>query len=160
MEGNATGSWLSVVLALAPIAIKGVDLLIDHIKDKKNEDEKNERQRIEEQMDLKIKELQEQNELNEEINRKSTKRIQDLENLLKENMDEMKRRDLEREKELIEKEKKERYRQDELIRQKKEALLKCKESLSNEFSKGIIKCITKFSKEEKVWLENLNEPEI
>ena len=100
MEGNATGSWLSVVLALAPIAIKGVDLLIDHIKDKKNEDEKNERQRIEEQMDLKIKELQEQNELNEEINRKSTKRIQDLENLLKENMDEMKRRDLEREKEL------------------------------------------------------------
>ena len=67
MEGNATGSWLSVVLALAPIAIKGVDLLIDHIKDKKNEDEKNERQRIEEQMDLKIKELQEQNELNEEI---------------------------------------------------------------------------------------------
>ena len=45
-------------------------------------------------------------------------------------------------------------------RQKKEALLKCKESLSNEFSKGIIKCITKFSKEEKVWLENLNEPEI
>jgi hypothetical protein len=28
MEGNATGSWLSVVLALAPIAIKGVDLLI------------------------------------------------------------------------------------------------------------------------------------
>lgn len=69
--------------------------------------------------------------------------------MLKENLEEMKRKELEREKELLEKEQKEKERLVEELKKKEEAIKNCKKSLSKEFSKGMFKIINKFSKEEE-----------
>ena len=63
----------------------------------------------------------------------------------------MRKRDIEREKELLEKQKKEEERKIEELKKKEEAIKKCKRSLTKEFSKGMFKIISKFSEEEKKW---------
>ena len=83
-----------------------------------------------------------------------------MENKLKENLDELKRREVEREKELLEKEQKEKQKQIEEIMLKQEAIKNCKKSLNKAYSKGIFKIIRNFAKEEKKWLDSLDQPEI
>ena len=72
----------------------------------------------------------------------------------------MKKKELEREKELIEKEKKEEEKKIKEMEEKKIALKKCKRTITNEFSKGMFKIINKFSKEEQKWLESIDDPKI
>jgi CheY-like chemotaxis protein len=80
--------------------------------------------------------------------------------MLQDNLDEMKKKNLEREKELIEKEKKEEEKKIQEIENMKIAIKNCKRSMNNELSKGMFKIIGKFKKEEQKWLESINEPKI
>jgi len=80
--------------------------------------------------------------------------------MLKENLDEIKRKNLEREKELIEKEKKEEEKKIQELEKMKLAIKDCKRSLNNELSKGMFKIIGKFQNEEQKWLDSINEPKI
>ena len=94
------------------------------------------------------------------MNKQNQEKIEKLEKMLQDNLDEMKRKNLEREKELIEKEKKEEERKIQEIENMKIAIKNCKRSMNNELSKGIFKIIGKFKKEEEKWLESINEPKI
>ena len=159
------------VIKLAPFALKLGEKVIDYFSQKeenkskeqeKENKEKNEKKNkeLKENVEKQIKEINEQKKYYEELNKKNQEKIENLEKMLKENLDEMKKKDLERQKELIEKEKKEEEKKIKEMEQMKLALKKCKRSLTNEFSKGMFKIISKFSKEEQKWLESINEPKI
>ena len=45
-------------------------------------------------------------------------------------------------------------------RKKQEAIKKCKESLSSEYTQGILKAMRKYNEEEEKWLNLLNDPNI
>ena len=75
-------------------------------------------------------------------------------------MEDMKKRELERERQLLEKEQQEKERQIQEIEKQKEAIKQCKRSLTSEFSRGMFKIINKFSQEEKKWLESIKEQKI
>ena len=111
-------------------------------------------------MENQINELQIQKKQYEESSRKNEERIQDLEQKLKDSLDEIKRNELERQKKLIEQEQEEKNKRIEELKQKEEDLKKCKDSLTKEFSKGMFQIIKEFYDEEKKWLENLEDPEI
>lgn len=111
-------------------------------------------------MENQINELQIQKKQFEESTRKNEERIQELEQKLKESLDEIKRNELERQKKLIEQEQEEKNKRIEELKQKEEDLKKCKDSLEKELSKGMFQIIKEFYDEEKKWLDNLEDPEI
>jgi len=107
-----------------------------------------------------INELQIKKKQFEESTRKNEERIQELEQKLKESLDEIKRNELEKQKKLIEQEQEEKNKRIEELKQKEEDLKKCKDSLKQELSKGMYQIIKEFCDEEKKWLDNLEDPEI
>ena len=158
VEGADPNSFWGVVGALLPVAIGVGEKIINYLATK--DDNKQNENQPDPQLESQINELKSQKQYYEELNKKSEERIGKLEKMLQDNIDEMKKRDIEREKELLEKQKKEEERQIEELKKKEEALKKCRRSLTKEFSKGMFKIISKFSEEEKKWVESINQPEI
>ena len=158
MEGGPGGGGILDMLKplVIPLISGGVKMLVDHFMKNDEENEDN----IKNELENQLNELKSQKKYYEELNQRSEARIQNLENKLKENLDELKRREIEREKELLEKEQKEKQKQIEEIMLKQEAIKNCKKSLNKAYSKGIFKIIRNFAKEEKKWLDSLDQPEI
>ena len=107
-----------------------------------------------------INDLNSQKSKIEDINRKNEERIRYLEELLNKNLEEMKKREYENEKKLLEKEQKEKELEIERIQREKESIEKSREILSNEFTESIFEIINKFSEEEEKWIDSLQVPEI
>ena len=158
---NNGGGFLGAILPLAiPLIQGGIKLLFDHFTKDDNDNNVNE-DRINRDLENQLNELKNQKDYYEEQNRKNQERIQNLEDKLKENLDELKRKEVERQKELLAKEQLEKEKQIEEIMKKEEAIKNCKKSLNKTFSKGIFKIIKNFAKEEKKWLDaSLEQPEI
>jgi adenylate kinase family enzyme len=72
----------------------------------------------------------------------------------------MKKRELENEKKLLEKEQQEKELQIMKIEREKESIEKSREILSNEFTESIFEIVNNFSKEEEKWIDSLQGPEI
>ena len=160
-NGNIILAGISGMMQVLPYIVQGVELLIDKItgkEDAKNEEEYN--KRLREEMEHEIKELKKKQIQMSEESQKNTERIQDLEKSYNEAVDDLKRKEIEQEKLLLEFQQKEQDKKMEELKQKEEAIIKCRDSLARELSKGIFKIIRKFAEEERKWLENLNEPEI
>ena len=145
------------VLELVPIALGVGGFLAATAGD--GDDNAN-NQEAERELERQAKLMEEQKNYYEELNKKNQEKIDDLEKMLKENLDEIKRKDLEREKELIEKEKKEEEKRIQELENMKIAIKNCKRSLNNVLSKGLFKIIGKFKIEEQKWLDQINEPKI
>ena len=83
-----------------------------------------------------------------------------MKQVMKQNLEEQKKRELEREKELLEKEKKKREEEIEENKRAQEAILKCKEQLNDEFTKGIYQAMRNYKAEEEKWLNKINDENI
>jgi len=148
------------IIALAPIVLGiGEKLISFFTKDNDNNNKAN-NQEAERELERQAKLMEEQKKYYEDLNQKNQEKIDNLEKMLKENIDEIKRKNLEREKELLEKEKKEEEKKIQELENMKLAIKDCKRSLNNELSKGIFKIIGKFKNEEQKWLDSINEPKI
>ena len=158
-EGGDGINFLNIIETLLPVAITVGEKIVNYFANKDEDKKKNDNQ-PDPELENQINELKNQKKYYEELNKQSEERIGRLEKMLQDNIDEMKKRDIEREKELLEKQKKEEERKIEELKKKEEAIKKCKRSLTKEFSKGMFKIISKFSEEEKKWLESINQPEI
>ena len=157
-EEGAGGGFLDIIRPAIPLIIGGVKFLFDHFtRDDDNEDNG---EKINKELENQLNELKNQKSHYEELNRQNVERIRNLEIQMKQNKDELERKRIERERELLEKEQKEKEKQIEDLMKKEEALQNCKKSLNKAFSKGIFKIIKKFTKEEKKWLDSLEQPEL
>ena len=145
------------ILRIAPYALSFGEKIFSYFTRKEENKNNNE---ADKELEKQVKLMDEQKKHYEEMNKENQEKIDKLEKMLKENLDEMKRKNLEREKELIEKEKKEEEKKIQEIENMKIAIKNCKRSMNNELSKGIFKIIGKFKKEEEKWLESINEPKI
>ena len=96
----------------------------------------------------------------EECNRKNENKLKELEQMMKDNIEEQKRKELEKEKELMEKKRLEDQKKLEENRRQQEAIQKCKESLSDEFTQGILKAMKQYSIEEEKWLNSFDDKNI
>ena len=160
MEGGEN-NFFAGIIGFIPIIVKGISVLIDLITNKTKEKEiEEDEEKIQEEMGNQINELQIKKKQFEESTRKNEERIQELEQKLKESLDEIKRNELEKQKKLIEQEQEEKNKRIEELKQKEEDLKKCKDSLKQELSKGMYQIIKEFCDEEKKWLDNLEDPEI
>ena len=146
------------IIALAPIVLGIGEKLISFFT--RDNDNKANNQEAERELERQAKLMEEQKKYYEDLNQKNQEKIDNLEKMLKENIDEIKRKNLEREKELLEKEKKEEEKKIQELENMKLAIKDCKRSLNNELSKGIFKIIGKFKNEEQKWLDSINEPKI
>ena len=149
---------LENILALAPVVL-GIGAKIVSFFTSDNDNQAN-NQKAERELERQAKLMEEQKKYYEDLNKKNQEKIDNLEKMLKENLEEIKRKDLEREKELLEKEKKEEEKKIQELEKMKLAIKDCKRSLNNELSKGIFKIIGKFQNEEQKWLDSINEPKI
>ena len=149
---------LENILALAPVVL-GIGAKIVSFFTSDNDNQAN-NQEAERELERQAKLMEEQKKYYEDLNKKNQEKIDNLEKMLKENLDEIKRKNLEREKELLEKEKKEEEKKIQELEKMKLAIKDCKRSLNNELSKGIFKIIGKFQNEEQKWLDSINEPKI
>ena len=145
------------ILRIAPYALSFGEKIFSYFTRKEENKNNNE---ADKELEKQVKLMDEQKKHYEEMNKQNQEKIDKLEKMLQENLDEMKRKNLEREKELIEKEKKEEEKKIQEIENMKIAIKNCKRSMNNELSKGIFKIIGKFKKEEEKWLESINEPKI
>ena len=145
------------ILRIAPYAISFGEKIFSYFTRKEENKNNNE---ADKELEKQVKLMDEQKKHYEEMNKQNQEKIDKLEKMLQDNLDEMKRKNLEREKELIEKEKKEEEKKIQEIENMKIAIKNCKRSMNNELSKGIFKIIGKFKKEEEKWLESINEPKI
>ena len=149
---------LENILALAPVVL-GIGAKIVSFFTSDNDNQAN-NQEAERELERQAKLMEEQKKYYEDLNKKNQEKIDNLEKMLKENLDEIKRKNLEREKELLEKEKKEEEKKIQELEKMKLAIKDCKRSLNNELSKGMFKIIGKFQNEEQKWLDSINEPKI
>ena len=155
-------SWVELgVKVAAPLIIKGIDYFFNRKKEaddkkKKEEDDKY----LEEKFSRKLDELKAAKEAMEKKNEENEKLIQQLKEMVKNNNEQQKKKELQRQQELIEKERKKREEEIEENRKLQEALLKCKESLNDEFTKGIMKAMRNYSEQQEKWLNNLNDENI
>jgi hypothetical protein len=145
------------ILRIAPYALSFGEKIFSYFTRKEENKNNNE---ADKELEKQVKLMDEQKKHYEEMNKQNQEKIDKLEKMLQDNLDEMKRKNLEREKELIEKEKKEEEKKIQEIENMKIAIKNCKRSMNNELSKGIFKIIGKFKKEEEKWLESINEPKI
>ena len=97
----------------------------------------------------------------EKMKKENEMKLKELEQNMKNNILQERER-IEREKEikLREKEREEHEKKLEENRRKQEAIKKCKESLSSEYTQGILKAMRKYNEEEEKWLNSLNDPNI
>ena len=144
--------------AFIPLIAEGIrHLFTGNDDDSKNS---NNDQHLEEKFSQKLEELKCEKEEMEKRNREYEKSIENLKEMMKNNLEQQKKRDLEREKELFEKEKRKQEEEIEKNKRAQEAILKCKETLNNEFTKGIFQAMRNYYVEEEKWLNKLNDENI
>ena len=139
-----------------PLVIQGIKYLFT---DNDNEGDNNTKD-LEEKFSQKLEELQSEKEEMERRNKEYEKSIEHLKEVMKQNLEGQKKKELEREKELMEKEKKKREEEIEENKRAQEAILKCKEQLNDEFTKGIYQAMRNYQAEEKKWLNAINDENI
>ena len=152
-------------LKLAPPVLQAGGAIVDFIRGRKQrkEEEKQREQRVKEaraEFDNRIRQLDNQKHQYERLNEDYRNKIYDLEQQIRMNNEEMNRRELERQQQLLKKEQEEREAKLKQIEEEKEAIKKCKEALDNHFAQSVIEIVGNFSQEEENWINNLDEPEI
>ena len=152
---------LKIGIKLLPHVINIGQGIYNIVQGKKKEEER--KQEINEAFKRKLDDLNEQENLLRERNYDYQRRISQLEQKLRDNMyqlEEANRMQIEREKRLLEKEEEEQKEKMRQLEEERKAVEKCKESLENEFSEGIVDIIENFSKEEEKWINSLQTDEI
>ena len=152
---------LKIGIKLLPHVINIGQGIYNIVQSKKKEEER--KQEINEAFKRKLDDLNEQENLLRERNYDYQRRISQLEQKLRDNMyqlEEANRMQIEREKRLLEKEEEEQKEKMRQLEEERKAVEKCKESLENEFSEGIVDIIENFSKEEEKWINSLQTDEI
>ena len=152
---------LKIGIKLLPHVINIGQGIYNIVQGKKKEEER--KQEINEAFKRKLDDLNEQENLLRERNHDYQRRISQLEQKLRDNMyqlEEANRMQIEREKRLLEKEEEEQKEKMRQLEEERKAVEKCKESLENEFSEGIVDIIENFSKEEEKWINSLQTDEI
>ena len=144
---------LSVGLSLIPTVINTRNEIRSLFKGNKQENN-----RIDYALQYQINELKSQKSRIEDINRRNEEKIKNLEELLNNNLEEMKKREYENEKKLLEKEREEKELQMIQIEKEKESIEKSRKVLSNEFTESIFEIINKFSEVEEKWIDSLQDP--
>ena len=155
-DNNLMQEVIKLGVTYLPLIIQGVkSFLSDDNEKTKNNDED-----LENKFSKKLEELKLEKEEMEKKNKQYEKSIEELKEMMKNNLEQQNIRELERQKELIENEKK-RY-QEEIEKNKKAqiAINKCKESVNNELTKGILKALRNYTFEEEKWLNKINDEEI
>ena len=159
--------YFKYALMAAPLVIKGAKALFssDDKKEEKNkynkyEYEQEERRELERRLSYQLESLRNERNEMERANRENLERIRELQEQMRENMEEQRRREIERERDLIEKERIKKEKEIEENKREQEAILKCKESLNNEYMKSIFKALKNFDKEEEKWLNSLSDKNI
>ena len=154
-KDNGGGANLfSMILQAAPIILDGVKFFWGK-KEEKNEKEEN--KELEQKLSNQLDALKNEKSEMEKINKQNENRIKQLEEMMRQNLEDQKRKELEREKELIEKEREKKQKEIEDNKREQEAILKCKQSLTNQYTKGILKTMKNFSIEEEKWLNSLSD---
>ena len=161
-------NFIQLGLKILPHAFNIGSFIADLIRSRKKEKYREEerrvrRDRINEALEGEIRKLNEQKAFIAQKNREYQQKLADLENLLqsnKEQMENAKREKMERERQWMQKEQEEQERKMKQIEEEKLAIQKCKESLENEFTEGILEIINHFSSEEEKWLYSFHGPEI
>ena len=149
-------SWLRTALNFVPLAIQGIKFLFSGDKDEK-QDQNYYNERLSQELEALKRERIEM----EKMKKENEMKLKELEENMRNNiLKEKERIDREKEIELREKERKEQEKKLEENRKKQEAITKCKESLSSEYTQGILKAMRKFNEEEEKWLNSLNDPNI
>ena len=156
-EQGGGGDIFSSIIRIAPYALSFGEKIFNYFT--KKEDNKNNKE-ADKELEKQVQLMDEQKKRYEELNKQNQEKIEKLEKMLQDNLDEMKRKNLEREKDILEKEKKDEEKKIQEIENMKIAIKNCKRSMNNELSKGMFKIIGKFKKEEEKWLESINEPKI
>ena len=156
-EQGGGGDIFSSIIRIAPYALSFGEKIFNYFT--KKEDNKNNKE-ADKELEKQVQLMDEQKKRYEEMNKQNQEKIEKLEKMLQDNLDEMKRKNLEREKDILEKEKKDEEKKIQEIENMKIAIKNCKRSMNNELSKGMFKIIGKFKKEEEKWLESINEPKI
>ena len=152
---------LKTGIQLLPSAIKIGYGIYDWIKGKDNQKKKEcEKNKIKEAFKLELRKLNQEKAKEEEKNRRSEEKIANLELLLHNQLEEVKRLKIENEKKIIEKEKKDQEERLRKIEEEKITLEKCRESLDNEYSEAIFEIMNEFFKEEEKWINSLQGNEI
>ena len=152
---------LKIGIELLPHAINIGQGIYKLIKGKKKEEEK--KNEINEALKERINDLHKQEYALRERNDDYERRIYQLEQSLRNNMqqlEEARRMEMEREKKLLEKEQEEQKEKMRQLEEERIAIEKCKESLNNEFSEGIIDIVENFNREEEKWINSLQTDEI
>ena len=147
-----------------PLAFAAVPLLANIGKkifgddDDKKEDYNNRyNEDLREELNRQKEELREEKFRMEQINEERIKRINKLEEMMRDNYEEQRRKEIQKEIEEEERRKKEELKKLEEIEKKQEEIQKCRDFLSNEFSSIVLKTINNFYKEREIWLEKLND---
>ena len=158
-------NFLIPALKLAPYAIQAGGAIVNFIRGRKQrkEEENQREQRVKkarEEFDNRIRQLDNQKYQYERLNEDYRNRIYNLEQQIRMNNEEMNRRELERQQQLLKKEQEEREAKLKQIEEEKEAIKKCKEALDNHFTQSVIEIVGNFSQVEENWINNLDEPEI
>ena len=146
----------SIGLNFLPYIIKGVKSIVSDDDDEK----KNDGRDLEEKFSKKLDELRLEKEEMEKRNREYENSIRKLKEMMQNNLEQQKMKELERQKELMEMENKRRQEEIEENKKTQEAILQCKESLNNQFTKGIFQALRNYKKEEEKWLNKLNDENI
>ena len=152
---------LKIGIKLLPHVINIGQGIYNIVQGKKKEEER--KQEINQAFKRKLDDLNEQENLLRERNHDYQRRISQLEQKLRDNMyqlEEANRMQIEREKRLLEKEEEEQKEKMRQLEEERKAVEKCKESLENEFSEGIVDIIENFSKEEEKWINSLQTDKI
>ena len=154
-KGNDEGGSdiFGMIMQAAPLVLEGIKFFFGNKNEEKNEKEEN--KELERTLTNQLDALKNEKSEMEKINEKNENRIKQLEDLMKKNMEQQERRNLEREKQLIEEEYKKKQKEIEDNQKEQAAILKCKQSLNNEYTKGILKTMKNFSIEEEKWLNSL-----
>ena len=96
------------------------------------------------------------NKINE-INLEQINKIRELEKMLEDNIEEQKRKEIQRKIEIEEEEKKERKKKLEEINKREEDILKIRELLSKEFSSCVFNAINEFNNEIDKWIDSFKD---
>ena len=153
--GN-TNEWVKIGLALLPYVAEGAKYLFN----KKDDEEKEKMEKYSEQLSQQLEALKNEKKEMEKINKENENKLKELEKTMKDNIEEQKRKELEKEKELMEKKRLEDQKKLEENKILQESIIKCKESLSNEYTQGILKAMQQYSIEEEKWLNSFGDKDI
>ena len=139
-----------------PYVAEGVKYFFNKNDDEKKENKEYYSEKLSQQLELLKNEKKEM----EKTNKKNEDKLKELEQKLEDNINAQKRKELEKEKELVKKkrqEDEEKYKANLLLQ---ESILKCKESLSDEYTQGILKAMQQYSIEEEKWLNSFEDKNI